>query len=696
MSNPVAELRVVCAPTPSFFLQVRLLVTSIRANAGRFADAPIVVTVSRDVDEFDLAAAHPWSTELGVRWQWVDQGLWDRFGMYGSALERLVTPTEAPYVVLLDADTLCTGDLGDLPQLTGDGLGGVQAHVSPAAFGLVWSDGVVRSDESFWHDLYAALDLGAPVLDRRASGWGALDIDPGRLASPPYFNLGMLACSSAVLERISPCIVDELERIHEVVDTRFRCQLAVTTALARCGVPAVDLPIRWNFPDDPRFLRLHPHDANDVRVLHYLRDRAIRRDRDLESLAVLRDRVAARPHPDDPTAVALVEVVGDLLDRIEPAASASTFEYPFARPVLPPPEAWVPHLGAAYEARWFANAGPVERAFEHALRERVPDRDVAAVSSATAGMTATLLALGVHGRVAVPAFTFPATVHAILAAGCEPVFCDIDPATWELDPVAARRAIDELACVAILHVRAFGLCRSLAGIEHVARETGVPLIVDAAAAFGGRDVTGAPIGGVGDAEVVSFHATKVMGIGEGGAVFAAPDVIRRVREVSNFALRNGDVTGRATNAKLSAFAAAVGLAALDLLDDHVAVRSAAARAVIDVVGDRALIPEGIGGPPWQCVPLLLGRSIDRSEVVRRMAAAGIETRAYYCPGLHRSTAWSTTARTLGDLTATDAIAASLLCVPLYSDLVGEELAHVTSSLEHALAGAAAFELERAA
>ena len=128
----------------------------------------------------------------------------------------------------------------------------------------------------------------------------------------------------------------------------------------------------------------------------------------------------------------------------------------FVRPSVPSSEKWVPFLGPAYAAGRFSNHGPVVKEFERELREwcGVPERDVAVVSSATSGLVATLIALGVQGPVAMPAFTFPATAHAVRLAGCTPTFCDVDPDTWELDPRAAakqsrRRMRSDHSCAGI-------------------------------------------------------------------------------------------------------------------------------------------------------------------------------------------------------------------------------------------------------
>jgi dTDP-4-amino-4,6-dideoxygalactose transaminase len=288
-------------------------------------------------------------------------------------------------------------------------------------------------------------------------------------------------------------------------------------------------------------------------------------------------------------------------------------------------------------------------------------------------LTAALLALEVRGRVAVPAFTFPASAHAITMAGCVPVLCDADRGTSELSPEAAEQAVREHGCVAIMHVRSHGLGRELSVVEGVARSCGVPLIIDGAAGYGGEDASGAPIGGAGDAEVVSFHATKVFAVGEGGAVITRRDVADRVRHVSNFSLAAHEVTGPGMNAKLSEFGAAVGLAMLELLDEHLEARRALVehlRAVLAETG-IATAPDNVGRPAWQCLPLRFANAAHRDLAQAELRARGVEARPYYAPGLHRTTAFA--ANAANPLPVTDELVDTTLCLPLYSEFDSAEL-----------------------
>ncbi|MCW2974702.1 MAG: hypothetical protein JWN72_2975 [Thermoleophilia bacterium] len=296
MSTPQhpAEIHVVAAPTEAFLLRVQLLAASIRRNAGDFATSRIVVTLSRDVEPWDIDSAFSWSRELGIEWRWVDAQTWADHDMFGSALKRFTYEVDAPYVIHLDADTLVTGPLDRLPSVTRDKFGGVVAHVAPAAFQVPFRDGRIHDGADYWAQLHEAAGLDAPQLTSEHTGWGLMDADPARRWCPPYYNLGMLAGERGVMQRVGAQVMQQMATVESRIDTHFRCQLAVALALAATDTPSTDLSMRYNFPNDERFAGRYREALLDVRVLHYLRDGEFERERDTASLSAL-DSFLARP-----------------------------------------------------------------------------------------------------------------------------------------------------------------------------------------------------------------------------------------------------------------------------------------------------------------------------------------------------------------------------------------------------------------
>jgi hypothetical protein len=259
---------------------VHLLAATVRRFGGSFADSRIVVTVSRDREPTDLASELPWSRQYPVEWRWMDRDLYAAYDFYGTALQRFTYGFRSPFVLMLDADTLCAGPLDDLVALTGERIGGVIAHVSPMGVDIDHFGGKTLSPEEMWDEFYRAAGLPPHPLVCEHTGWGFMDPEPSRRWCPPYFNLGVLAAPSDVMERLGAVIFDELATVNRHVETFFRCQLALMLAIARTSTPWVELPMRFNFPNVHGFVERYPADAKDVRILHYMRDDQVDRNRD--------------------------------------------------------------------------------------------------------------------------------------------------------------------------------------------------------------------------------------------------------------------------------------------------------------------------------------------------------------------------------------------------------------------------------
>ena len=176
-----------------------------------------------------------------------------------------------------------------------------------------------------------------------------------------------------------------------------------------------------------------------------------------------------------------------------------------------------------------------------------------------------------------------------------------------------------------------------------------------------------------------------MAIGEGGVVLARPALAARVRRGINFSLEGGDVVARGLNGKLPEVSAAIGLAALRTLEEHIAVRRAAVERLGRAATGSANLPYRPGRPPWQGLPVVLAQADARDVALAVLHAAGIEARAYYSPGLHRTRAFAGCAPF--PLPVTDSLAGRILCLPVHADLAGEALDRVVEAVEDALAPA---------
>jgi dTDP-4-amino-4,6-dideoxygalactose transaminase len=359
---------------------------------------------------------------------------------------------------------------------------------------------------------------------------------------------------------------------------------------------------------------------------------------------------------------------------------------PVARPLLPPTASLTPYLRRIDDGRWYSNFGPllVELEARLAARFRAPTQ-VATVANGTVAITLALRALDCEpgDLCIIPAWTFVATAHAVRQAGLEPWLLDVDPDTWMLDPVAVEAALADAPApvAAIVPVAAFGRLPDLDAWASLSRRTGLPVVVDAAAAFDALDHAPVPV-------TVSLHATKSVSTGEGGYV-ASQDaaLIARVRALSVFGFQGDRVSSMTGgNFKLSEYAAAVGLASLDGWRHTRTRLSFLAQQVRSAL---ALTPDVVFQPGWganwlSSVCMVSTPEGRASEIAATLGAAGVDTRAWWGEGLHRQPVFENALR--APLPVTDHLAGSTLGLPFYVDMPDAEVWRLVDALMLALPG----------
>jgi dTDP-4-amino-4,6-dideoxygalactose transaminase len=294
------------------------------------------------------------------------------------------------------------------------------------------------------------------------------------------------------------------------------------------------------------------------------------------------------------------------------------------------------------DRRWLTNDGPFVQELEQRLARMLDVRHVVAMCNATVALEIAIRALGMTGEVIVPSFTFVATAHALQWQQITPVFCDIDPATHNIDPARVEALITPRT-TGIIGVHVWGRPADVAALGEIASRRGLRLLYDAAHAFGCTS-GGQMIGGFGDAEVFSFHATKFLNSGEGGAVATNDDALAdRMRLMRNFGFAGYDeVVYVGTNGKMGELSAAMGLTSLDAIDDFVAVNranhAAYAAALAGLPGITLVPYDGAEQSNYQYVVLEVEASeagLTRDELQRVLWAENVMARRYFFPGCHR-------------------------------------------------------------
>jgi dTDP-4-amino-4,6-dideoxygalactose transaminase len=370
---------------------------------------------------------------------------------------------------------------------------------------------------------------------------------------------------------------------------------------------------------------------------------------------------------------------------LEPAASPDVARIPVARAYMPQIGSVLPYLRQIDEARWYSNYGPLLRGFESRLTERFgTPTSIATLGSGTLALTIGLQALGCSagGYCILPSWTFVATAHAVAQAGLRPWFVDVDAETWMLDPDAVRALLTEAPgpVHAVIPVAAFGRLPDLEAWARFRAETGLPVLLDAAAAFDA--LVEAPI-----PAMISLHATKILGVGEGGFVATRDQALATsIRKRSNFGFL-GDRVARevATNAKLSEYAAALGHAGLDHWSaTRLRYMLSAQKLRIALIGAPDVRFQPGWGSEWvstTCVVDLPEGAAGHVEAA--LAAAGVETRRWWGLGCHRAPAFAGAERT--PLPVTERLGQSTIGLPFALDMEEAAVVRIAEALTSALA-----------
>jgi dTDP-4-amino-4,6-dideoxygalactose transaminase len=293
------------------------------------------------------------------------------------------------------------------------------------------------------------------------------------------------------------------------------------------------------------------------------------------------------------------------------------------------------------QRRWLSNDGVMVQEFERRIAALVGVKHCLAVCNATLGLEIAYRAAGLTGEVIVPANTFVATAHALQWQGITPVFCDIDPETHNLDPRCVEACITPKT-TGIVGVHVWGRPCAASALERIAEKHGLKLLYDAAHAFG-CSLEGRMIGGFGSAEVFSFHATKFVNCGEGGAIVTNDDdFATRCRQMRSFGLSGCDrVISVGTNAKMSEFAAAVGLSSLENMEEFVRTNKRNyhdyCRVLASVPGINVLRYDERQQNNFQYVVLDIDENespLTRDQWLQVLHAENVLARRYFFPGVH--------------------------------------------------------------
>lgn len=351
------------------------------------------------------------------------------------------------------------------------------------------------------------------------------------------------------------------------------------------------------------------------------------------------------------------------------------------RSSMPELEDYIEEIRPIFESHHMTNMGPVYKKFQKQLIDYLEVPELSLFVNGHMALEMAIQALGLRekgGEVITTPFTFVSTTHAITRNGLKPVFCDIKPDDYTIDPDKIEALITDKT-VAIIPVHVYGNVCDVEAIDRIAKKHNLMVIYDAAHAFGIK-YNGIGIGNFGDASMFSFHATKVFNTIEGGAVsFKDKKYAQKLHELKNFGISGQeDVLGIGGNAKLDEFRAAMGICNLRRMDECFEKRKRVSnRYDLFFKGVPGLKPNqknvkvknNYAYYPLYVDKKIFGRS--RDEIFENLKRNGIFARKYFYPAVNEMTCY----KNLHQINTPIAheVSQNIITLPLYEELLLEDV-----------------------
>ena len=336
------------------------------------------------------------------------------------------------------------------------------------------------------------------------------------------------------------------------------------------------------------------------------------------------------------------------------------------QPSLAPLAEFNEYLQQIWASGIMTHNGPFLHQLEKELSAYEGVSDTICVANGTCAMQLAIRAMDLEGEIITTSFTFIATANSITWERCTPVFVDIDPDTWNIDPEKIEEAITDKT-VAILPVHVFSAPCDVVRIQQIADKHGLKVIYDAAHAMCVQ-VNGKSIMSYGDVSTTSFHATKLFNTCEGGACFTENEALAaRIRRMRFFGFdESKEVVDDGMNAKMTEVSAALGLANLKHLDKVRKNRREKYELYQQLLSDRETITFQKFDPEeynYSYMPVLFDTEDQVFQTLEKLAAEKIYPRRYFYPSLHNIDIFESE-----PLPVAESVALRISCLPLYDQL----------------------------
>ncbi len=358
------------------------------------------------------------------------------------------------------------------------------------------------------------------------------------------------------------------------------------------------------------------------------------------------------------------------------------------RSSMPSMEEYINEISPLWDSHWLTNNGTKANALKSELEAYFPCPHVELFSNGHLALEALLRAMGLKGEVITTPFTFASTTHALVRCGLTPVFVDIRPEDCTLDPDRVEEMITPNTC-AILPVHVYGQLCQVERFEEISRKHGIPVIYDAAHAFG-VSKNGVSAAAMGYANMFSFHATKVFHTIEGGCITTGDAALcQRLAMERNFGIAGEESTPCVGgNAKMNEFQAAMGLCNLRRIDEDIAKRKALYEQYETLLsGAVQFLPKQDDvNSNYAYLPVFFKTQAQRDGVYEALKAQDIFTRKYFYPLITDFECYR--GRPGFDTTATPIakqMAETVLTLPLYPDLTQDDVERICAAIRDVMA-----------
>lgn len=358
------------------------------------------------------------------------------------------------------------------------------------------------------------------------------------------------------------------------------------------------------------------------------------------------------------------------------------------QPSLPPLEEFVESLKIIWDNKILTNGGPFHQKLENELASYLGVKYISLFANGTLALITALQALRITGEVITTPFSFVATTHAIWWNGIKPVFVDIEPETFTMDPEKVEAAITPKT-TAILPVHVYGYPCKVDQLKDIAQRHNLKLIYDAAHTFGAK-YSGQSLCSFGDLSILSFHATKVFNTFEGGAIICHDSAMKRhIDNLKNFGFEGEtSVVEIGINGKMNEFQAALGLLQLK----HLAYAFGKRKEIHDLYNHKLCDLPGIYLPPkikdfinnYAYFPILVDKEIygkTRDELYEKLKHNGINCRKYFYPLISSFPMYqSLPSASLKNLKTAEKTSNQILCLPIYPNLKTKDVIKIANMI----------------